>query len=67
MVALENSTSESFVQRNFPDAELHTIANYDEGIQILVRNYMSSVENAGLTARLYKKWFEDNSWIASLP
>jgi len=120
MVALENSTSESFVQRNFPDAELHTIANYDEGIQMLltgrvdaivadipilklsllrypgaglsmiepalsiepigiaiprndqqfenlVRNYMFSVQNAGLIARLYKKWFEDNSWMASLP
>ena len=120
MVALENSTSESFVQRNFPEAELHTIANYDEGIQMLltgridamvadipilklsmlrypdaglsmiepalsiepigiaiprndqqfenlIRNYMFSVENNGLTARLYKKWFEDNSWIASLP
>jgi polar amino acid transport system substrate-binding protein len=120
MVALENSTSESFVLRNFPDAELHTIANYDQGIQMLltgridavvadipilklsmlrypgaglsmiepplsiepigiaipindqqfenlVRNYMFSVENTGLTTRLYKKWFEDNSWIASLP
>ena len=120
MVALENSTSESFVQRNFPDAELHTIANYDEGIQMLltgridaivadipilklsmlrypgaglsmiepalsiepigvaipkndqqfenlVRNYVSSVQNAGLMGRLYKKWFEDNGWIALLP
>jgi polar amino acid transport system substrate-binding protein len=120
MVALENSTSESFVKRNFPDAELHAIANYDEGIQMLltgrvdamvadipilklsmlrypgaglsiiepalsiepigiaipksdpqfenlVRNYMFSMENTGLTTRLYKKWFEDNSWIASLP
>jgi polar amino acid transport system substrate-binding protein len=120
MVALKNSTSESFVKRNFPAAELHTIANYNEGIQMLltgridamvadipilklsmlrypdaelsmiepplsiepigiaiprndqqfenlIRNYMFSMENNGLTARLHKKWFEDNSWIASLP
>ena len=120
MVALENSTSEMFVQRNFPAAELHAVANYDEGIQMLltgridaivadipilklsmlrypgaglsmiepalsiepigvaipkndqqfenlVRNYVSSVQNAGLMGRLYKKWFEDNGWIALLP
>ena len=35
-MALKNSTSESFVQRNLPDASLHTIANYDEGIQQLL-------------------------------
>ena len=120
VVALKNSTSESFVQRHLPEAALHTIANYNEGIQMLltgridamvadipilklsklrypdaglsmiepalsiepigialpnndaqfenlVRNYMSSLDRSGLTARLRKKWFEDNSWIALLP
>jgi polar amino acid transport system substrate-binding protein len=36
VVALKNSTSESFVQRNLPKASLHTIGNYDEGIQMLL-------------------------------
>ena len=120
VVALKNSTSESFVQRNFPEAALQTIPNYNEGIQMLltgkidamvadipilklsmlrypgaglgmiepplsiepigiaipsndaqfenlVRNYMFSIDKSGLTTRLYQKWFEDNSWIATLP
>jgi polar amino acid transport system substrate-binding protein len=120
VVALKNSTSESFVKRNLPEADLHTIANYNEGIQMLltgridamvadipilklsmlrypgaglsiiepplsvepigiaipnsdaqfenlVRNYMFSFEKTGLITRLYQKWFEDNSWIVSLP
>jgi len=120
VVALKNSTSESFVERNLPEASLHTIGNYDEGIQMLltgridamiadipilklsmlrypgaglsmiepalsieplgialpnndkqfenlVRNYMSSLDRSGLTARLREKWFEDNSWITLLP
>jgi polar amino acid transport system substrate-binding protein len=120
VVALKNSTSESFVQRNLPEADLQTISNYNEGIQMLltgkidavvadipilklsmlrypdvglgmiepplsiepigiaipnndaqfenfVRNYMFSLDKSGLTARLYQKWFEDNSWIATLP
>lgn len=36
VVALKNSTSERFAQRNLPEASLHTIANYDEGIQLLL-------------------------------
>ena len=36
VVALKNSTSESFVQRNLPEASLDTIANYDEGVQMLL-------------------------------
>ena len=36
MVALENSTSESFVKRNLPKSTLSTIANYDEGIKKLL-------------------------------
>ena len=120
VVALKNSTSESFVQRNLPEASMHTIPNYNEGIQMLLtgridamvadipilklsmlrypdaglsmiepplaiesigiaigrndqqfenllRNYLSTFEQTGLTARLQQKWFEDNSWIAHLP
>jgi polar amino acid transport system substrate-binding protein len=120
VVALKNSTSESFVQRNLPEADLQTISNYNEGIQMLltgridamvadvpilklsmlrypdaglgmiepplsiepigiaipsndaqfenlVRNYMFSFDRSGLTTRLYEKWFENNSWIATLP
>ena len=36
LVALKNSTSETFIQRNLPNASLSTIANYDEGIQQLL-------------------------------
>jgi polar amino acid transport system substrate-binding protein len=120
LVALKNSTSESFVRRNLPQATLNTIANYDEGVKMLlageidamvadmpilklsilrnpgaglglinpplsiepvgiaiasddeqfknlVRNYLSTFEKTGLTARLRQKWFEDNSWIVALP
>jgi ABC-type amino acid transport substrate-binding protein len=36
LVALKNSTSESFIQRNLPQASLSTIANYDEGVKKLL-------------------------------
>lgn len=36
VVALKNSTSERFVQRKLPEASLDTIANYNEGIQMLL-------------------------------
>ena len=120
VVALKNSTSESFVKRNLPEASLQTIPNYNDGIQMLltgridamvadipilqlsilrypdaglsviepplsiepigiavarddeqfeklVRNFLTAMEKSGLTARLQKKWFEDNSWIPLLP
>ena len=120
VAALKNSTSESYVVRKLPEASLFTIANYNEGIQMLltgridvmvadipilklsllrypdaglgiiepplsvepygiaitrkdkqfenlVRNYLSAFEKTGLTTRLHQKWFEDNSWIATLP
>jgi polar amino acid transport system substrate-binding protein len=120
VVALKNSTSESFVQHNLPKASLHTIANYNEGIQMLltgeidamvadlpilklsmlrnpeagmgiidpplaiepvgiaipnndpqfanlVRNYLNTLEKTGLNTRLRQKWFEDDSWMATLP
>ncbi|MFT4520099.1 MAG: polar amino acid transport system substrate-binding protein [Halioglobus sp.] len=36
LVALKNSTSESFVQRQLPNATLKTIANYEDGIQMVL-------------------------------
>ncbi len=120
IVALADSTSESFVRRQLPRADLHTIPNYNEGIQMLLtgqvdamvadipilqlsmlrypdaelgiiepqlsveplglaiargdaqfenllRNYLHAFEQSGLLPRLRAKWFEDNSWIATLP
>ncbi|MGB1142376.1 MAG: transporter substrate-binding domain-containing protein [Halioglobus sp.] len=120
IVALADSTSESFVVRQLPDADLHTIPNYNQGIQMLLtgqvdamvadipilqlsmlrypdaalgiiepplsveplglaipkgdaqfenllRNYLHAFEKSGLIPRLREKWFEDNSWIATLP
>lgn len=120
VAALKNSTSESFVQRRLPEAEAHIIANYNEGIQMLltgridamvadipilklsmlrypnsnlsmiepplsveplgiaiplgdeqfknlVEVFVAALDKNGITARLYKKWFESNSWVALLP
>jgi polar amino acid transport system substrate-binding protein len=36
LVALKGSTSESFVQQKFPKASLTVVANYDEGVQMLL-------------------------------
>lgn len=36
LVALKGSTSESFVQQKLPRAVLTTVANYDEGVQMLL-------------------------------
>jgi len=35
LVALQNSTSEDFVRANLPDAQLTTVASYDEAIEML--------------------------------
>jgi polar amino acid transport system substrate-binding protein len=43
------------------------LPNNDKQFENLVRNYMSSLDRSGLTARLREKWFEDNSWITLLP
>lgn len=43
IVALKNSTSEIFVQHNFPEASLHTIANYNEGIQQLLTGQIDAM------------------------
>ena len=120
IVALENSTSEDFVQRQLPEAAFHSIPNYNQGIEQLLtgeidaivadipvlhlamlrypeaelgiiepylsvealgiairkddpqfenllRNYLHAFDKSGLIPELRKKWFEDNSWIATLP
>lgn len=120
IVALNGSTSESFVRTKLPRASLDTIPNYNEGIEQLLtgsvdamvadipvlqlamlrypeaglgiiepqlsveplgiaigkndrqfenllRNYLNAFEKAGLIPRLRQKWFEDNSWMATLP
>ena len=36
LVALENSTSESFVRRQLPNATLKTIANYEDGVKMVI-------------------------------
>ncbi len=36
LVALQNSTSESFAKRQLPKAALQTVANYDEGIKMVM-------------------------------
>jgi polar amino acid transport system substrate-binding protein len=43
------------------------IPSNDAQFENLVRNYMFSFDRSGLTTRLYEKWFENNSWIATLP
>jgi polar amino acid transport system substrate-binding protein len=120
VVALEGSTSEIFAQRQLPNAAFHSIANYNEGIEMLLtgavdamvadvprlkliklrypeaalgilepqlsveplgiaisrkdpqfenllRNYLHGMEQAGFIPRLRKTWFEDDSWIETLP
>ena len=120
IVALADSTSESFVERQLPEASLHSIPNYNEGIQMLLtgavdamvadvhilqlamlrypnaelgiiepqlsveplgvaiakgdaqfenllRNYLHAFDQGGVLPKLREKWFEDNSWIATLP
>lgn len=120
IVALNGSTSESFVKSKLPRASLATIPNYNEGIEQLLtgsvdamvadipvlqiaklrypeagldiiepqlsveplgiaigkedrqfanllRNYLHAFEKVGLIPNLRKKWFEDNSWMATLP
>lgn len=36
LLALENSTSQTFVERKLPNAKLKTIANYEEGVKMLI-------------------------------
>ena len=43
------------------------IAKGDAQFENLLRNYLHAFEKSGLLPRLREKWFEDNSWIATLP
>jgi polar amino acid transport system substrate-binding protein len=43
------------------------IPNDDPQFANLVRNYLNTLEKTGLNTRLRQKWFEDDSWIATLP
>lgn len=43
VAALENSTSQSFVERELSRASLHLISNYDQGIQMLLTGRIDAV------------------------
>lgn len=43
VVALNNSTSERFVRESLPQAFLHTIPNYNEGIQLLLTGQIDAM------------------------
>lgn len=43
------------------------IGRDDPQFQNLLRNYLHAFDQAGLISRLRAKWFEDNSWMATLP
>ena len=39
----------------------------DAQLESLMENYINALEGTGILPRLREKWFEDASWIASLP
>ena len=39
----------------------------DGQFEQLLRNYMATFDTIGLTQQLYRKWFEDDDWMALLP
>jgi len=120
LAALQGSTSQEFVERYVPEAQLVTVDDYDEAVQMvlndtvdalvadmpicilsvlrypdrglatltepltvepigvavpandfmfrsLVQNYMDGLAGLGVLEELRKKWFEDGSWVATLP
>lgn len=120
LAALENSTSQKFVEMVAPEATLVTVQDYDEAVEKilsgeidalvadmpiclltilrypnegfvttrsplsiepigiavsrndpafseLIRNYLDAYGKMGIVAKLRKKWFEDDKWIAALP
>ena len=120
LVALAGSTSQRFVERNVPEAELITVDDYDEAVQMvlndevdamvadlaicilsllrypdrglatltdpltiepigiavpphdllfrsLVQNYIEAFTGLGVVEELRLQWFEDDSWITTLP
>jgi polar amino acid transport system substrate-binding protein len=120
LAALEGSTSQRFIERYLPEAQLITVDDYDEAVQMviddsvdalvadmpicvlsvlrypdrglatltqpltiepigvavpandlmfrsLVQNYIDGLAGLGVVEELRLKWFEDGSWIATLP
>ncbi len=120
LAALENSTSQKFVELVAPEATLIKVQDYDEAVEKilsgeidalvadmticlltilrypnegfvttksplsvepigiavprndpafseLIRNYVDAYGKIGVLAKLRKKWFEDDKWIAALP
>jgi len=120
LAALEGSTSQRFIERNVPEAQLITVDDYDEAVQMvlndevdalvadmpicvlsvlrypdrglatltepltiepigiavppndllfrsLVQNYIDALTGLGVVEELRQKWFEDGSWVATLP
>lgn len=43
------------------------ISKNDQQFHNLVDNYLRAYERTGVLARMRKKWFEDSSWVSSLP
>jgi polar amino acid transport system substrate-binding protein len=43
LAALENSTSQRFIQRYVPRAQLVTVANYDEGVQMVLSDQVDAM------------------------
>jgi len=43
------------------------IGSNDRQFENLLRNYLGTLEKTGVTSGLRKKWFEDSSWVVSLP
>jgi polar amino acid transport system substrate-binding protein len=120
LAALEGSTSQRFIERYVPEAQLITVDDYEEAVQMvlndtvdalvadmpicilsvlrypdrglvtladpltiepigvavpandlmfrsLIQNYIDGLAGMGIVEELRRKWFEDGSWIATLP
>ncbi|UCG86564.1 MAG: transporter substrate-binding domain-containing protein [Gemmatimonadota bacterium] len=120
LAALEGSTSQEFIERYVPEAQLTTVEDYEEAVQMvindtvdalvadmpicvlavlrypdrglvtlaelltiepigvavpandlmfrsLIQNYMDGPAGLGILEELRSMWFDDGSWIATLP
>lgn len=118
LAALRGTTSQTYVEKQIPQAQLIVVDSYAEGVQMvsdeevygliadypicvvaalragdlstlpapltfepvgvamppndplfvnIVQNYLRSLEDTGVLARLHAKWFEDASWVRELP
>lgn len=43
LAALKGSTSQQFVERNLPDSKLTTVADYDEGVSLILENKVDAM------------------------